>query len=185
MRESWPTWSALSQLGSFESRRPSRVAPASVSRRASWRRRRETRIARNGGSASATECDFPCLAMPSQLWLERSQARRELGARYRVKAHAQPHPPRTRSPPRATVPRARALRRKAGVRISAVPSSSSRALPPSSRRWTRRRRTIALLGRTPPSSRSRWRPNVVTVRTPACLSAASTASFVERLFVTI
>src|SRR5206468_1055581 len=37
-----------------------------------------------GGSAPATECDFPCGAMPTQLWLQRSRARRELRARYRV-----------------------------------------------------------------------------------------------------
>ena len=30
--------------------------------------------------------------MPTQVWLQRSRARRELRARYRVEAHAEPHP---------------------------------------------------------------------------------------------
>jgi hypothetical protein len=59
---------------------------ASESReRVSRRSAAQTSFARKGGSASATECDFPCLAMPTQPWLQRSRARRELGARYRVK----------------------------------------------------------------------------------------------------
>ena len=58
-------------------------SPAFGLARASTVIRRKTRIARKGGSAPATECDFPCLAMPMQLWLQRSPARRELRARYR------------------------------------------------------------------------------------------------------
>ena len=45
-----------------------------------------------------------------------------------------------------TIPRARALRRKAGVRISAVPSSSSLALSPSFERPIRHIGTIAIDG---------------------------------------
>ena len=45
-----------------------------------------TRYARKGESAPATEYDSPCLAMPTQLRLQRSRARRELRARCRVNA---------------------------------------------------------------------------------------------------
>jgi hypothetical protein len=78
-----------------------------VARRISCDPRGYTPFARKGGSAPATECDFPCLAMPTQPWLQRSRARRELRARYRVEARAEPHPPAPRSPPRAALSLAR------------------------------------------------------------------------------
>ena len=49
-----------------------------------------------GGSEPATECDFPFLAMPTQLWLQRSRARRELRARYRVIPSVRTRPERWR-----------------------------------------------------------------------------------------
>jgi hypothetical protein len=50
---------------------------------------------------------------------------------FRVEARAEPHPAGTEIAATArTIPRARALRRKAGVRISAAPSSSSLVLAP-------------------------------------------------------
>jgi hypothetical protein len=60
-------------------------------------------LARKGGSAPATECGFPGLATPTQLGLQRSRARRELRARYRVEARAEPHTPAPRSPLRAAL----------------------------------------------------------------------------------
>jgi hypothetical protein len=58
---------------------------------------------------------------------------------FRVEARAEPHPAGTEIAATArTIPRARALRRKAGVRISAAPSSSSLVVAPSSSRQTGR-----------------------------------------------
>ena len=57
--------------------------PALLIARVCRRGRPQTSFARRGGSAPAMECDFPCLAMPTQPWLQRSRARRELRARYR------------------------------------------------------------------------------------------------------
>ena len=60
---------------------------------------------------------------------------------FRVEARAERHPA---GAPTAALSLARALRRKAGVRISAAPSSSSLALAPSSGRQTRRTATTTL-----------------------------------------
>ena len=66
------------------------------------------------------------------------------GLRNRVKACAEPHPAGTEVVATArTIPRARALRRKASVRISIAASSSSLALSPTSRRARPGRATAA------------------------------------------
>jgi hypothetical protein len=92
---------------------------------------------------------------------------------FRVKHASGPTPPALRSPPRpATLPRARSLRRKAGVRISAAPSSSSLALSPTRRRpgWRLRgpRRTPRRNRRRLPLSRTTGHVDGRHGRDPGC-----------------
>src|ERR1019366_3310141 len=105
----------------------------------------------------------------------------QAGACLRVEACVGPPPADTAIGTTApSILRGRALLGKAGVRISAAPSSSSLALSPiTSRPWTPPP-TIALPGATSPSSRSSWRPSARPDRADRHRGARSDSPNLER-----
>ena len=131
-------------------------ARALVSRSASVRPSRLSRSPKLSGAHPPNRATRATIALPESdrpdgrepampLPRKGAPASRGLDACFRVEARAETPPRRHRDQRhRRTIPPARALRRKAGVRISAAPSSPSLVLAPRSKRARARRGTTGL-----------------------------------------